>query len=88
MDNRLIAYSSSRREIDGEERTFRTRIGVAFPHKRAEGYTILINDSISVAGEIVLFPPFDDGAGTNDRNSNDGAESDNGFDDFHDDIPF
>ena len=42
MDNRLIAYSSSRREIDGEERTFRTRIGVAFPHKRAEVYTILI----------------------------------------------
>ena len=62
MDNRLIAYSSNRREIDGEERTFRTRIGVAFPHKRAEGYTILNNDSISIAGEIVLFPPFDDGA--------------------------
>ena len=97
MDNRLIAYSSSRREIDGEERTFRTRIGVAFPHKRAAGYTILINDSISIAGEIVLFPPFDDGAGAT-RNGNQGARTaarpqppsgaDDGFGDFTDDIPF
>ncbi len=92
MDNRLIAYTSSRREIDGEERTFRTRVGVAFPHKRAEGYTILIDDNLSVGGEIVLFPPFD-----NDRNgrpersnrqSPRSTESGNGFDDFDDDIPF
>lgn len=40
MDNRLIAYTSSRREIDGEERVFRTRFGVAFPHKRADGTTL------------------------------------------------
>ena len=60
MDNRLIAYAPSRREIDGEERTFRTRVGVAFPHKRSDGYTILIDDNLSIRGEIVLFPPFDD----------------------------
>ena len=88
MDNRLIAFTSSSRQVDGEERRFRTRIGVAFPHKRAEGYTILINDNISVAGEIVLFPPFDDDTGPTDRSGNDGAESGNGFDEFHDDIPF
>ncbi|MCY4029623.1 MAG: hypothetical protein OXH75_25325 [Acidobacteria bacterium] len=92
MDNRLIAFTSSRREIDGEERVFRTRVGVAFPHKRADGYTILIDDNLSVGGEIVLFPPFDD-----DRNPRPertrpepraAAESGNGFDDFDDDIPF
>ena len=92
MDNRLIAYAPSRRQIDGEERTFRTRVGVAFPHKRADGYTILIDDNLSVGGEIVLFPPFDD-----DRNDRPerasrqpapNARSSDGDDDFDDDIPF
>ena len=89
MDNRLIAYTSSRREIDGEERVFRTRVGVAFPHKRADGYTILIDDNLSVGGEIVLFPPFDDDRNPRPertrRQSPPAADSD---DDFDDDIPF
>ena len=92
MDNRLIAYAPSRREIDGEERTFRTRVGVAFPHKRSEGYTVLIDDNLSVRGEIVLFPPFDDPRSDRPERSNRQsarpAESDNGLDDFDDDIPF
>ena len=92
MDNRLIAYTSSRREIDGEERTFRTRVGVAFPHKRAEGYTILVDDNLSVGGEIVLFPPFDnDRNGRPERTSRPAAptaQSSDGFEDFDDDIPF
>ena len=92
MDNRLIAYTSSRREIDGEERTFRTRVGVAFPHKRAEGYTILIDDNLSVGGEIVLFPPFDNDRNGRPERTNRGpapnAQSTDGFEDFDDDIPF
>ena len=92
MDNRLIAYAPSRREIDGEEHTFRTRVGVAFPHKRSDGYTILIDDNLSVRGEIVLFPPFDDaGSGRpqrTNRQSPRSPESGNGLDDFDDDIPF
>ena len=92
MDNRLIAYAPSRREIDGEERTFRTRVGVAFPHKRADGYTILIDDNLSIRGEIVLFPPFDDaGSGRPERGNRRSPprdESTNGLDDFDDDIPF
>ena len=93
MDNRLIAYAPSRREIDGEERTFRTRVGVAFPHKRADGYTILIDDNVSVRGEIVLFPPFDDSRNprperTQQPQSPPSAASGNGLDDFDDDIPF
>ena len=92
MDNRLIAYAPSRRQIDGEERTFRTRVGVAFPHKRSRGYTVLIDDNLSVRGEIVLFPPFDD-AGRDrpeqtNRQSARPTESDNGFGDFDDDVPF
>ena len=92
MDNRLIAYAPSRREIDGEERTFRTRVGVAFPHKRAEGYTILIDDNLSVGGEIVLFPPFDDDRSGRPERTNrlpaPTAPSTDGIDDFDDDIPF
>ena len=92
MDNRLIAYTSSRREIDGEERVFRTRVGVAFPHKRADGYTILIDDNLSVRGDIVLFPPFDDNRDRGPERSQppagSGADAGNGFDDFEDDIPF
>ncbi len=92
MDNRLIAYTSSRREIDGEERVFRNRVGVAFPHKRADGYTILIDDNLSVRGEIVLFPPFDDNRNPrperSQRQSPPALESGNGLEDFDDDIPF
>ncbi|MXY58844.1 MAG: hypothetical protein F4Y41_21100 [Gammaproteobacteria bacterium] len=92
MDNRLIAYTSSRREIDGEERVFRNRVGVAFPHKRADGYTILIDDNLSVRGEIVLFPPFDDTrngrAEGAQRQSPPSAPVGDGLDDFDDDIPF
>ena len=92
MDKRLIAYTSSRREIDGEERVFRTRVGVAFPHKRADGYTILIDENLSVRGEIVLFPPFDDDRNRRperpQRPSAPSADSGNGLDDFDDDIPF
>ena len=90
--DRLIAYTSSRRQIDGEERTFRTRVGVAFPHKRAEGYTILIDDNLSVGGEIVLFPPFDnDRDGRPERGNRKpapSAASSDGVSDFDDDIPF
>ena len=92
MDNRLIAYTSSRREIDGEERVFRTRVGVAFPHKRADGYTILIDDNLAICGEIVLFPPFDDAGNPRpertQRRSEPAADAGNGLDDFDDDIPF
>ena len=92
MDNRLIAFAPSRRQIDGEERTFRTRVGVAFPHKRADGYTILIDDNLSVGGEIVLFPPFDDDRNGRPERTNrqppPNARSADGSDDFDDDIPF
>ena len=92
MDNRLIAYAPSRRQIDGEERTFRTRVGVAFPHKRADGYTILIDDNLSVGAEIVLFPPFDDDRNGRPERTNrqpaPAARSTDGNDDFDDDIPF
>ena len=92
MDNRLIAYTSSRREIDGEERVFRNRVGVAFPHKRADGYTILIDDNLSVRGEIVLFPPFDDDRNPRPERRNgqspSPAKPSDGFEDFDDDIPF
>ena len=93
MNNRLIAYASTTRVVDGEERTFRTRIGTAFPHKRADGYTILINDNISVSGRFVLFPPF-----TDERQPNPPPEpatgergdvaTDDAFGNFVDDIPF
>ena len=92
MDNRLIAYAPSRRDIDGEERTFRTRVGVAFPHKRSDGYTILIDDNLSVGGEMVLFPPLDDDRTkrpeSGSRPSATRSASSDDLDDFDDDIPF
>ena len=91
MDNRLIAYAPSRREVDGEERTFRTRVGVAFPHKRSDGYTILIDDNLSVGGEIVLFPPLDDDRTRRPESGSPAPArpaSSDGLDDFDDDIPF
>jgi len=46
-------------DANGTEKTNFTKVGVAFPHKKGEGFNLKITDGISVAGELVVFPPKD-----------------------------
>ena len=57
MENppRLDVYSPRKVDFDGEERTLRTLVGVAFRHRN--GYNIVINENIAVRNELALFPP-------------------------------
>jgi hypothetical protein len=51
----LIAYTVR----ESGEKSFYTRIGAAWAHKKG-GYSIRL-DALPVNGEIVLFPPKEDG---------------------------
>ena len=59
MENppRLDVYSPRKVDFDGEKRTLRTLVGVAFRHRNGDGYNIVINENIAVSNELVLFPP-------------------------------
>ena len=59
MENplKLDVYSPPKIDFDGEERTLRTLVGVAFRHRNGDGYNIVINENIAVSNELVLFPP-------------------------------
>ena len=59
----LIAYTVKDRP--GSESTWR-RIGVAFPHDRGAGLTVLL-DALPIDGRIVLVEPKADPAGVNLR---------------------
>lgn len=44
------------REDEKTKRTFWTRIGVAFPAKSGEGYSILL-DALPIGNKLILRPP-------------------------------
>lgn len=46
-------------DANGEEKSNYTKVGVAFPHKKGEGINVKITPGISVAGDLVIFPPKD-----------------------------
>ena len=51
------AFVTNSYEKDGEEQTTWTQVGVAFEHKNGSGLNLIINNGISVSGNIVLLPP-------------------------------
>lgn len=44
-------------ESGGEMKTSYTKVGVAFPHEKGEGFNLKITPGISVSGDLVVFPP-------------------------------
>jgi hypothetical protein len=46
-------------DADDDDKGFWTRIGRAFPHKKGDGYNILLN-ALPTNGKMVLLPPKED----------------------------
>tara|TARA_E500000305_G_scaffold108525_1_gene111108 strand:+ start:1407 stop:1544 length:138 start_codon:yes stop_codon:yes gene_type:complete len=38
-------------------KTSYTKVGVAFPHEKGEGFNLKITPGISIFGDLVVFPP-------------------------------
>lgn len=51
------AYVTQEAEINGEAKTFWHKVGVVWPHKNKEGFSLHIIPGVSVSGKIVLLPP-------------------------------
>lgn len=54
----LVLYTESKRVVDGEERTFRNRAGVAFPFKNGTGFNVHVDTNLLVMNEAALLPPI------------------------------
>jgi hypothetical protein len=57
MTKYLNAFVQETFEVNGEEKSSYTKVGVAFPHKKGEGFNLKITAGIAVSGDLVLFPP-------------------------------
>lgn len=53
---RLEAFTAIEREVNGEKKTFWTKIGVAFPGRGNSVYSLQL-DALPVNGKIVLMVP-------------------------------
>lgn len=44
-------------ESGGELKSNYTKVGVAYPHDKGEGFNLKITPGLSVSGDLVVFPP-------------------------------
>jgi hypothetical protein len=81
---RLEAFTAVEREVNGEKKTFWTKIGVAFPGRGNSVYSLQL-DALPVNGKIVLMVPRErEQQGGGQRQSDGGGGRGQG----RDDIPF
>ncbi len=59
MTKYLNAFVQETFDVNGEEKSNYTKVGVAFPHSKGEGFNLKITAGIAVSGDLVLFPPKD-----------------------------
>ena len=57
MSTYLNVFVQEQFESGGESKSHYTKVGVAFPHDKGEGFNLRITDGISVSGDLVVFPP-------------------------------
>jgi hypothetical protein len=57
MAKHLNVFVQETFEADGKEKSNYTKVGVAFPHTKGEGFNLKITPGIAVSGDLVLFPP-------------------------------
>lgn len=57
MSKYLNVFVQEKFESNGEEKSNYTKVGVAFPHDKGEGFNLKITPGISVSGDLVVFPP-------------------------------
>jgi hypothetical protein len=57
MAKHLNVFVQETFDDNGTEKNSYTKVGVAFPHTKGEGFNLKIIPGIAVSGDLVLFPP-------------------------------
>lgn len=57
MSKYLNVFVQEQFESGGEIKSNYTKVGVAFPHDKGEGFNLKITAGLSVSGDLVVFPP-------------------------------
>jgi len=57
MPKYLNVFVQEQFESEGEIKSSYTKVGVAFPHDKGEGFNLKITPGLSVSGDLVVFPP-------------------------------
>ena len=57
MSKYLNVFVQEQFESGGEIKSNYTKVGVAFPHDKGEGFNLKVTPGISVSGDLVVFPP-------------------------------
>lgn len=60
MSKHLNVFVQETFNDNGTEKSSYTKVGVAFPHTKGEGFNVKITPGISVSGNLVIFPPKDE----------------------------
>jgi len=63
--DRYVAYTVTGQR-SARDRGFWTKVGVMFPHKNGEGFTLQL-DALPLDGKVVLLPPKPDEEEANDN---------------------
>ncbi|PLW67817.1 hypothetical protein [Pseudohalioglobus lutimaris] len=57
MSKYLNVFVQEQFESGGELKSNYTKVGVAYPHDKGEGFNLKITPGLSVSGDLVVFPP-------------------------------
>ena len=60
MSKYLNVFVQEQFQSGGEMKTNYTKVGVAFPHDKGDGFNLKITPGLSVSGDLVAFPPRED----------------------------
>jgi hypothetical protein len=60
MSKYLNVFVQEQFQSGGEMKTNYTKVGVAFPHDKGDGFNLKITPGLSVSGDLVVFPPRED----------------------------
>ena len=55
----LILYTETTRTVNGEERTYRNRAGVAFPLRSGVGFSLHVDENLAVLNSACILPPLE-----------------------------
>ena len=55
----LILYTETTRTVNGEERTYRNRAGVAFPLRNGVGFNLHVDENLAVLNSACILPPLE-----------------------------
>ena len=55
----LILYTETTRTVNGEERTFRNRAGIAFPLRNGVGFNVHVDENLAVLNAACILPPLE-----------------------------